>query len=675
MKFSAIRLLRPVWLAGLTLCIALYAQTVQARIIRIEITGTDSPTYSGRTFGNVGAYEKLRGRAYGEVDPKLPENALITDIQLAPRNAKGMAEYAIDIYILKPVDLRKGNHRLVMDVPNRGASHIGDINDSHGINDAGEGFLLKRGYTIAGGAWDISAPHREDLLTIDVPVARNPDGSSITGPSYEYISFDTEKVGYTLTYSAASLDTSKATLTVREHLNNPPQIVPADKWEYVGDRKIQLLPSGTPFRQSAIYELRYIAKDPLVAGLGLAAMRDLVSFLRYAKADDNGTANPLAGDVKYTFSFTESQPARFMNDYEALGFNRDEQGRQVLDGMENWVGGGSGGNINYRFAQPDRTERNRQNHLYPEGVFPFAYPVLSDKLTGKTAGRSERCTTTHTCAKVLDINSANEYWVKGASLLHTDLAGNDLPDPENVRFYLISTMQHGGGNESRGVCQQLHNPTNGDTALRALFLALDAWVSNGTAPPPSMVPRKADGTAVFATVTPGALTGVVPQAALGWPAIPGVTYNGLITTRYALDWGASFSEGVISNLPTSFDADHAYPTFVSKVDADGNEIAGIRLPPVAAPVATLSGWGLRREGFAENDGCESSGQSIPFRKTRKERMAAGDPRPSLEERYKTHEGYVVAVAKAAKDLQAKRLLLPEDVERYIEQAEKSDVLR
>jgi hypothetical protein len=364
-----------------------------------------------------------------------------------------------------------------------------------------------------------------------------------------------------------------------------------------------------------------------------------------------------------------------LNDFETLGFNRDEQGRRVLDGMENWVGGGSGGNINYRFAQPDRTERNRQNHLYPEAVFPFAYPVLTDKLTGKTAGRGERCAATHTCAKVIDVNSANEYWVKGASLLHTDLTGKDLPDPENVRFFLVSGMQHAGGSSGRGICQQPRNPTNADAVLRALFIALDAWVVDDVAPPKSMVPRSGDGTAVFATVTPGSLTGVVPQAALGWPTIPGVTYNGLITTRYALDWGNSFEKGVISNLPTRFDAKNAYPIFVSKVDADGNEIAGVRLPPVAAPVATLTGWGLRRAGFAENDGCEGAGQSIPFKTTKAERVAAGDPRLSLEERYATHAGYVTAVTKAVRALEAGRLLLPEDGQRYIDQAQASKVLR
>lgn len=654
----------------------------QARIVRIEITSKESPTFDDRSFGAVGAYEKLRGRAYGEVDPRSPQNALITDIQLAPRNARGMVEYSMDIYILKPIDAGKGNHKLFMDIPNRGNKLFGEINESPHSNDptsaadAGEGFLMTRGYTIASCGWDTAAPAKKNSMTIQVPVAHHPDGSEITGPSYEYISFDNaDTTNYELTYPAASLDKSKATLTVREHLNDTPRVLRSNEWEYATDKSIRLLPAGTPFHQSAIYELRYTAKDPVVAGLGLAAMRDFISFLRYAKADDHAAPNPLAGDVRYTYSFAISQPARYMNDFETLGFNRDEHGRRVLDGIENWVGGGSGVGINYRFAQPGRTERNRQNHLYPEGIFPFAYPVLTDKLTGATAGREQRCAATHTCAKVLAVNSANEYWVKAASLLHTDLEGNDLPDPANVRFYLVSGMQHGGGSSNRGVCQQLHNPTNADAMLRALFLDLDAWVTTNAPPPPSRVPRKSDGTAVFAEATPGSLTGTVPKAALGWLDIPGVTYTGLVTTRYALDWGPQFRQGIIANYPTHAQAKGVYPSFVSKVDADGNEIAGVRLPPVAAPIATLTGWGLRREGFADNDGCESAGQSIPFEATRAERLKANDPRPSLEERYRTHAGYVAAVTKAAKQLESQRLLLPEDVQRYIDQAQASNVLR
>jgi hypothetical protein len=344
--------------------------------------------------------------------------------------------------------------------------------------------------------------------------------------------------------------------------------------------------------------------------------------------------------------------------------------------MLKWVGGGSGNQINYRFAQTGRTERNRQNHLYPEGVFPFAYPVLTDHLSGRSGGRLARCTASNTCPKNIDANSANEYWVKAASLLHTDTRGNDLPDPDSVRFYLISGLSHGVGNvATRGSCQQFLNPTSPFPALRALLVALDEWVVSGTPPPASRVPRQRDETAVMAVPRPGHQTAVVPQQALGWPAIPGVTYTGLITGRYHLDFGATLERGVVSKYPPSLEGRTAYPIFVSKVDADGNEVAGIRLPPVEAPIATTTGWALRRGEFGENEGCEASGQHIAFAATKAERLAAGDPRLSLEERYANHAGYVTAVRKAAETLQRERLLLPADVQRYVAEAKASAVLR
>jgi hypothetical protein len=666
----------------------LMAPIAEARITRIVIDPalSESPVFEGRIFGpdgKVGPYEKLRGRAVGEVDPDDPRNAVITDLKLAPRNARGNVEYSMDIFILKPIDLNKGNHKLLLDFNNRGEMRVAALNDAALNNDpskaihAGTGFIMNLGYSIVGNGWDFGATKDDAGMTISVPVAKHPDGSSITGPSYEYINFDDAgSVRYELTYPAATLDKSQATLTVRARLDDRPTDVLATGWEYVDERTIRLLPAGTPFKQSHVYEFTYTAKDPVVAALGLAATRDLVSFLRLAANDEDGNPNPLAGDVRHTFSFSISQPSRALNDFQALGFNEDEQGRRVIDGMLKWTGGGSGDQINYRFAQTGRTERNRQNHLYPEGVFPFAYPVLTDHLSGRTGGRIARCSVSNTCPKNIDANSSNEYWVKAGSLLHTDTRGNDLPDPENVRFYLISGLSHSVGNvTSRGQCQQSLNPTSPYPALRALLIALDQWVVVGTAPPPSQVPRRADKTAVMAVPRPGHQTGVVPQEDLGWPTIPEVTYTGVITTRYHLDFGPMLDRGIISHYPPPIAGRVAYPHFVSKVDQDGNEVAGIRLPPVEAPIATTTGWALRRAEFGANDGCEASGQHIVFKTTRAERLAAGDPRLSVEERYRDHDGYVAAVTRAAGKLEEQRLLLPADVQRYIDQARASGVLR
>ena len=659
------------------------ASAAEARVTRIEITSVESPTFGGATFGAVGTYEKLRGKAYGEVDPLNTQNALITDIELAPRNAGGKVEYSMDIYILKPVNLGQGNRKLFMEVNNRGNKLYADFNRSSGGNNpttaahAGDAFLMRQGYSLAWNGWDISAAPGGDRLTITVPLATNPDGSTISGPSYEYIVFDNAATtSSTLAYPAATLDKAQARLTVKQHLRDVAMEMLPSAWTYNATGTAISLTSG-PFQQSAIYEFSYIAKNPLVAGLGLAATRDFVSFLRHALADDFGNTNPLAGHVQYTEAFTISQPARYMNDFQTLGFNADEAGRRVFDGVLNWLGGGSGVGINYRFAQNARTERNRQNHRYPEAPFPFAWPTLTDPYTGKTAGRGTRCAASGTCPKVMESNSSNEYWVKTGSLLHSNPSGKDLPrDPADVRFYLLSGVEHtvaGAPPRSAGICQQFRNSTNPNPALRALFAALDQWVTADVSPPRSEVPNP--GKAVYSIPLSDGV-GYVPQDKLGWPDLPGVTYSGLITVRHLFDFGPRFDDGIMDVNPPDFSGP-VYPSFVSKVDHDGNEVAGIRLPDVAAPTATTTGWGLRSAAFGGGpwDGCEASGQWIPFANTKTERLAAGDPRRSLEERYKNHEGYVKAVAKEAHKLEQRRFLLPADVQRYIDAAEAGDVLR
>jgi hypothetical protein len=527
---------------------------------------------------------------------------------------------------------------------------------------------MRQGYAIVANGWDYGATGAANMK-ISVPKL-----TGITGPSYEYINFDNAtSTSFTLTFPAATLDKSLAKLTMRARLDDTPTTLLESEWEYTSSAgtAIRLLPAGTPFQQSVVYEFTYTAKDPVVSGVGLAATRDFLTFLR------NGTAaegNPLAGHVQHTFSYSISQPSRTLNDFQNLGFSEGEDGQRALDGILSHTGGGSGDQINYRFGQTGRTERNRQNHLYPEGVFPFAHQVMTDHLSGKTAGRSERCTASNTCSMRFEVNSANEYWVKAGSLLHTDTQSKDLKDPEHVRYYLVSGTSHGVGDiTDRGECQQFTNAVSPYRLHRALLVALDQWVSNGTTPPKSEIPRHANNTAA-AVARLGFQTGVVPQDELGWPNIPGVTYNGLITTRYWLDFGPMLDDGIISNYPPSLMGRPAYPIFVSKVDKDGNEIAGVRLPEVEAPVATTTGWALRRAGFSENEGCESDGQHIPFKTTKAERLAAGDPRRSLEERYKNHEGYVKEFRKAAEGLQKKRYLLAEDVQHYIEEAEASNVL-
>lgn len=646
----------------------LAASGADARITRIQITST-TPAYGGYVFGGVGAYERLVGTAFGEINPNARHNEIIVDVGLAPRNARGNVEYSFDFYILKPVDMAKGNGRVMYEPPNRGGKTYGAFNRSTGGNDPASStspeatFLAPRGYTMVWSGWDYSAGtnNANFVATIKLPVAKNPDGSTITGPSYEYIvQGNSTTTSYTLNYAAASLDKAGARLTQRARLDDTPQVIAATGWEFVNDRSIRLLPEGTAFKAHDIYEFSYTAKDPTVNGIGMAAVRDWNSFLRYTPADDSGTPNPLAGRVDWIYTYVLSQPGRLLNDFRNLGFNEDENGRKVFDGMLQWIAGADGLHLNLRFSQPNRTQRNRQDQLFAEGIFPFAHQRLTDPLTGKTAGRYDRCLATNTCPLALEVYSSNEYWVKATSLFHTDPMGTtDLADPPYARYYLMSSNQHGTGNgTARGNCQQLGNPLNANPVLRAMWVALDDWASKGVAPPPSEIPKFANGT----------LVPPLPQAGTGFPSIPGVQYTGLKSTRYLLNYGPLFDQGIMTINPpvtTSPFFDNPangkiYPSYVPKTDADGNEIAGIRLPDVAVPLATYTGWSLRATANGGPDGCEGSGQMIPFPATAAERIAKSDPRRSVEERYATFSSYYFGRLFAIRDLIARRLMLDED---------------
>ena len=648
------------------------ASAADARITKIKIVTKESPTFGGYAFKGVGQYEKLVGKAYGELDPNDPKNAGIVDIKLAPRNARGRVEYAVDFYILKPIDLAKGAHKVMYEPPNRGRKTHASLNRGAGSNDPGSTtnqqelanlFLPPRGYTMVWSGWDFSAgtDSSDYNTTITLPVAKNPDGSPITGPSYEYIV--SGAASYELNYPAATLDQSKATLTHRVRLDDVPQVVPASGWAYdAGGTTIHLMPQGTKFTQGDIYEFSYTAKDPTVNGVGFAAVRDFNAFLRYEKADEAGTPNPMAGDITRIYTEVQSQPGRLLNDFRTLGFNQAENGRIVFDGMLQWIAAADGINMNSRFSQPGRTERNRQDQLYAEGVFPFANQRLKDPISGKTAGRYDACSKTNTCPLAMEIYSANEYWVKGASLFHTDPAGKtDLPDHPMARLYFMSSMQHGTGNgTAKGACQQFGNPLDSGPVQRALWEALDQWSTKGVAPPPTSVPRLADGTLVPA----------LPQEKVGFPKIPGVSYTGLKSTRYLLNYGPDYYKTGIATVnppvikPPMFENPAngpIYPTFVPKTDADGNDIAGVRLPDVTAPLATYTGWSLRA-GAQAGDGCEGTGQMVGFARTKAERMATGDPRRSIEERYASGDAYAAAAKKAIDDLVERRLMLQEDAQ-------------
>jgi hypothetical protein len=651
------------------------APAAQARVTQIVIKTVESPTFGGKTFGAVGAYERISGHVVGEVDPNDRRNAIIVDIGLAPKNPNGTVTYSTDFQILRPIDRPKGNRRLLYEITNRGRTNALEmLNDSTTGNDvdtsgeAGNGFLMRQGYVLLESGWDVPAPGGKSFA-VTVPVAKNADGSPITGPSTEEFVIDKGQTParQRLNYPAASPDKSKASLTVRKNYADTPIPVPESDWDYA-DAKLNSvkLTSGNfggpgSFGPTALYEFTYIARDPTVVGLGFAAIRDLATFLRSAKADDQGVANPLAGDVQFIYTFCSSQPCRTMHDFVQLGFNETEgtAPAKTFDGILNWKAGGSGIFMNYRFGQPVRTHRQHIARWTPEYQFPFADQKVTDTVTGKTDYRLRRCEESKTCPKIFEANSSNEYWAKAASMMQTDSQGHDLPGGlANVRYYLLASFPHGAGN-GRGICAQIRNPLRPNEALRALLVDLDAWVTEGEAPPADRMPRVADGT----------LAPPLPQAGMGFPQIPGVVYNGVHHTGDLFDFGPNADKGILSVLPPK-QLGSPYPVLVPKTDADGNDIAGIRMPEVSVPLATYTGWALRADGL---DGCDAAGQQIALRKTKAERLAAGDPRPSLEERYADHAAYVGQVTRAAEELKAQRLLLEEDVAAKIAAAQAASV--
>src|SRR5262245_36996491 len=492
----------------------------EARIVRILTMSAPTIAFGGYSWPGVGQYVKITGVAYAEVDPADRRNALITDIRLAQpqsgagtpgKTASGKVAYLLNFYILKPANLAavdptlNGYGKAMYEPPNRGGKTwtalgrvTGGGNDPASITDTtvlANSFLMPRGYTLIWSGWEPLVPlanlGTNLLASVALPVAKNPEGSTITGPAYEY-----SAGAISLSYPPASLDKSTAKLTHRVHMDDAAQVVDPALWSYNAAATALTLTGG--FVSNDIYEFTYTAKDPTVAGLGFAAVRDIVSWLRYATADDSGTPNPLGNYIKRIYTEISSQPGRMLNDFRHLGFNEDEGGRKVFDGHMQWISAGSGIGMNYRFSQSGRTERNRQDHLYPENLFPFANVPTTDPFTKKTDSRYARCTATGTCPFGVEIYSANEYWVKTASLLHTTPDGStDLGDSRYTRNYLISSHQHGTGNSAnRGNCQQFQNPLNSAPVQRALFLALDAW-TNGKLPPASQVPKLADGTLVL----------------------------------------------------------------------------------------------------------------------------------------------------------------------------------
>ncbi|RAJ26368.1 alpha/beta hydrolase domain-containing protein [Pedobacter cryoconitis] len=655
----------------LLLLLILWCSSSFAKIIRIEVTSTE-PYKNGKVFGHAGSYQQIKGYAYGEIDPANPLNSMIQDITLAPKNSKGLVEYVSEFIILCPTEKIKSNEVLFLSLPNRG--------NVFGAEEA----LLKRGYVFLWCAWQGDVLPGDGRLTMKVPVA-TANGKEISG--WLRTEFSVTKPTKTLnlssgvftglthhSYETVSLDNKNLVLTKRVHEEDPKIKIANSDWAFSdcdsltfpGHASTTRISIKNGFDPNYIYELVYQGKNPLVLGLGFAAIRDITSLMR---KDDKEKINPSFTStidsiaIKATIIQGVSQCSNFIRTFLDLGFNQDEEGKKVFDGVDAHIGTRRI-SLNVRFGRPGGGGMQHEEHLFPVNLPPFTWDDRLDVISGTKGGILARCAQTGTCPLIIQTLTSTEYWQSRASLTSTGSDGTkDLPIPENVRIYLINGTEHSPMNMIDPLTgfNTNNNPVN--PTLRALLVALEKWVIKGTLPPESTYPTLANGTLVEAD-----------KADFHWPAIPGIPFKGLVNNPPLLDFGQNFSaRGLSGELqePPKVIKHKKYRVLVPKVDSDGNEEGGIRNIAIKVPLGTYTGWSLRRKGYGEGDLASLNGMYIPFKQTRSERLAARDPRLSLEERYADNEGYIAAVKKASEDLVKAGFLLQEDATTEIENAKRN----
>ena len=640
---------------------------LQAGVVKLAVERTEA-------LANTPSYEKLTGHFFGELDPKHPLNAIITDIEFAPRNARGMVEYSATFTVLKPKDMSKASGVLVYQVTNRGTA---------GIEGAGYYADFRAlGHVLVASGWQADIAPGPRVETMVTPIAKNPDGTSITGPVMARIAnapsgSTTQPIirgRVTGTATPASLDTSKATMSRRLSEDGARIAVRPSDWAFADCSQTAFPGKPDPtkicmkggFDPAYLYEVTYIAKDPPVHGIGFAATRDLNAFLRRP-----GGTNPLGAAIHNTIAQGNSQSGNYLRSFLNLGFNQDELGTRVFDGMNPNIAARQLA-MNIRFAAPS----GAAEMFEPGSDGVLWWSDYADEARGrKTGSLLTRCRATETCPKIVEtFGSAEFYSLRMSPDLVGTRADADIPLPSNVRRYYSPGVRHGGGSGGFEVdgkpdncCLLAANPNSSAETNRALMAALVDWVVKDALPPPSRYPRLDRGELVPPT-----------QAALGFPAIPGQPLpDGVLVPFYDYDFGPGFRNadvsGVVSMQPPV--VRQTLPMLVPRVDADGNEIAGVRSVLLEAPLGTYTGWSPIANGFFKGQIQALGGGYIPFAKTKAERMASGDPRPSLEERYGTHDNYVARVKAAAERLVQERFLLSDDAARLIAQAQQSGVLR
>lgn len=667
---------------GVVAAISITAGSADAKVSRIVIDKVEALKDAP---GQATAMEKLRGRAFGELDPQDSANAIIVDLKFAPRNANGMVEYVSIFELTKPIDMSRATGMLWYDLVNRGRP----LRSEQGVIQP-----WSYGHVHLVSGWQGDLAPTDANVTVEVPVAKKPDGSPIVGVVLARLADsrpDTNTrplavLANAIPYDAASLDTTKARLIAktsetRAGVNGPIREIPASDWAYADCTKTAF--PGTPnprslclkdgFDPKLLYELSYEVKDPKVLGVGLAAMRDVAAFFRYEQKDSQGNANPVAGRIEKAITQGISQSGNALKTFLLLGFNRDESGRIVFDGANPHIAGRLT-SVNLRFGLPSGS-----GTLYePGGEGVLWWSRYSDDARGrKEASLLDRCLASNTCPKIFETFGAAEFNARlmTAALLGTDSKA-DLPLPDNVRRYYFPGTTHGGDEiggfsakaEPASGCVLARNPNPETETMNALQFALAEWVMKGVEPPASIYPKLSSGDLVANT-----------KEAMGFPDLPGKpSPTGMAIGLMDYDFGDQLDyndfSGAITKQPPAIRK--TMPPLMPRLDADGNELAGIPSVLHQTPLGSYTGWNMTAGGFFKGQPCGGglTGGFIPFQNTKAEREAIGDPRRSLQERYGAKEGFVCAVRTAAKREVARRFLLPRDAERLVSQAAASDIL-
>lgn len=650
------------------------SSSVWAEVTRFEITEHE-PFAGGMSFGEVGEYERIVGKVYFELDPMAEANRHVIDLDLAPRNSRGRVELSSDLYILAPKDPMKGNGGLIYGVNNRGNLNLlRHFNYGAGGNapkdekHAGDGFLMRHGFTVVWSGWDGELLPGNGRLRLSPPQV---DGDIIGKVRCEIVpGGDTKRTlinwGNHGSYRPTQKGMKTATLTQRLLAGHPRVQIPRSEWKLLVSEVESDSPSQLPkveleypagLKRLHIYELIYEAQDPVVMGTCFTSVRDLVSALKHGTGKDNPLLVKGRSPINRAHSHGVSQSGRFLREMMYWDFNADERGRKVFDGIIPHVSGSGMGSFNHRFAQPTRHAGQHDHHDYPPDRFPFAYETQSDPLSGLTEGILARSAKSGTAPLVMHTQSASEYWHRSGSLVHTDSLGTkDAQIPNNVRIYFFGGTQHGPSSFTTkiGSGQTAPNPADYKPFVRALLLALDRWAKDGTMPPASVYPKISEGTLVVWT-----------QNATGFPKIPGIEYPSVIQQPSYLDFGPRWqTQRIVDQQPPIARGD--YRVLVPRSGPDGNELGCLSAPEVAVPVATYASWRLRpADGPAASQLYSLSGSYIPFPVTKNDRERTGDPRQSVEERYGTLDNYLKRLMARCRRYEKDGYFLPEDTDRTL----------